>query len=288
MQIELADINQLLAYELVDTGDLGRIERFGDYTIYRPSTLAVWESSLPKEVKNSVDFFYDAKGSWKSKSKIPSEWVVALDDLKVSVSLQDNGQVGVFPEHVSYFQFLKKIKENSPEQKQFKVLNLFAYTGLASLWLCSLGAEVTHVEISKRIITWAKSNLLLNPQLSSSVRFIPEDALQFVQREIRRGNQYDLVIADPPNFSRVSKSQTWELDLVVTGFISDLITLLAENGQLILSNHSQALNSHTIENLIRQNLTGQKYDLNSKDLILSEKNRARDLFCGSVTCLSKY
>jgi 23S rRNA (cytosine1962-C5)-methyltransferase len=273
---------------LEDSGAGERLERFGNVLIRRPSSLAIWKPRLATGAWNQADAKYDPKSGWSFKDKTTKDWLLKLGSMTVKLIPQDNGQIGIFPEHISYFDSLSGDLLNISQNKVPRVLNLFAYTGLASVW-CSLHkADVTHVELSKRVLSWAKENLELNSEATGPVRFIPEDAVTFLEREERRQSKYDLIIADPPSFSRISKTQTWDLEDVIVPLIKSMLSILNAEGIIYLTSHHQALNVYTLENLLRDEQTSSSnFEIEKRDLILTEKIALRSLSCGSLIIAKK-
>lgn len=273
------------AVSLLDSGLGERLELFGNYRIRRPSSLAVWKRTLPDRDWDAADATYIPDQGWIFPQKSFSEWTITLGPITTKLMLQDNGQVGLFPEHLSYFDALSAELERITNEKArpAKVLNLFAYTGLATMWCALHGAEVTHIELSKRILTWARENLALNGELKTPTRFIPEDACLFLERENRRGSTYDLIITDPPSFSRISKSQSWDLDQIIVNHIEGLVKALEPAGTIFLTSHHHALNGYSLENLFRDQFsTAIDCSYETRNLCLQQQSSLKRLACGTL------
>lgn len=268
---------------LEDSGAGERLERFGALLIRRPSSQALWQRRDSKQTWDCADSCYIPQKGWAFKKTIASDWTVELGEMTLKLLFQDNGQIGLFPEHLSYFtdisHALKQIALN--KKSPARVLNLFAYTGAASVWCALHGAEVTHVELSKKVLSWAKENQELNPKAKGNIRFLPEDAVVFLEREAKRESHYDIIIADPPSFSRLSKSQTWDLEDIAAGLVSSMIKILNPQGAIFLSSHHPALNAYAFENLIRD-LRDENIIFNRRDLLIGERKTSRFLPCGSL------
>ncbi|MFA5651774.1 MAG: class I SAM-dependent methyltransferase [Candidatus Paceibacterota bacterium] len=215
-------------YELIDSGNEEKLERYGKYIVRRPDPQALWKKSQSETEWKNADAIFDAdRKVWKKKNEsMQNEWQISFDNLKFNIKPTAFKHTGVFPEQEPNWQFIKsKIKD---AKRPVKVLNLFGYTGGATMAALSAGAEVTHVDGSKSAITWAKENAQLSGLINKSVRWIIDDARKFVMREIKRGGKYDGIIMDPPSFGRGGKGEIWKIE-------SDFIKLLDEC-QKILSN----------------------------------------------------
>jgi len=206
-------------YELLDSGDGLKLERFGSFVFVRPEVQAMWKQSLSEKEWASAHAVFqptneESGGHWIAKKKIPERWEMNYDlsigsRLRFWVMTTPGRHLGVFPEVASHWDFMANAvqKVNHPS----KVLNLFGYTGLASLAAAAAGAQVTHVDASKKSVSWARENQELSGLIDKPIRWIVEDALKFVQREARRGAKYDGIILDPPKFGRGPKGEVWEV-----------------------------------------------------------------------------
>lgn len=265
-------------YELIDSGAEKRWERFGDVVLVRPSRLAIWKPAL-KNTPYDAEFVHE-KG-WTLKNKNLDAWVIKEGELSLKLRLQDNGQIGLFPEHASY---LPKIGEALSGRATPRVLNLFAYTGLATCYAAQHGANVTHVDISKKVLDWCTENLAINNISKESYRFIREDALAFLRKEASRGNSYDMVICDPPSFSRLSAKDTWNLEEVLGEIVQLCVKVLKEKkGALFLTNHHYESGGHVLANLVREHT---KASVNVEELLLPQKDSAVVLPAGFLVYCS--
>ena len=268
---------------LEDSGNGERLERFGKHLIRRPSSVAIWNRRLDRKTWDSADAIFVPQKGWNFSQKPVDEWPIELAGLSLKLRPQENGQIGLFPEHLTYFEEMSLSLETlkSKLNRAPRVLNLFAYTGAASLWCAQHGCEVTHIELSKKVLSWAKENQDLNQNMPGSIRFIPEDTLTFVEREIRRESFYDLIIADPPSFSRLSKSQSWDLEEVAIPLVRSLTKVLNAPGTVFITSHHPALDAYAFENLFRDSEL-RAPSFRSSDLTLVEQNGERRLGCGSL------
>ena len=196
-------------YELIDSGEGMKLERFASYTIARPDPRAIWRKNNP-EIWNHADANYirtgPTEGQWKIKKNPPAPWKVSYHGLTFVLKPTSFKHVGVFPEQAVNWDWLSEVAKN------LRVLNLFAYTGGATLASAAAGAQVTHVDAVRSAITWANENVTASGLRGKSIRWIEEDAMKFIMREAKRGNSYDGVILDPPRFGRGSKGEVWKIE----------------------------------------------------------------------------
>ena len=220
-------------YALIDSGDGLKLERFGKYVFARPESQAMWKRSLDKEWEKADAVFIptgeESGGHWDWKRKVDEQWNMQYplprfdygtdqqrasaqreQQLTFKVMTTPGRHLGVFPEVAAHWDWFSNLIHHE-EHKEVNVLNLFGYTGLASLAAASAGAKVTHVDASKKSVSWARENQALSKLEEKPIRWIVDDALKFVQREARRGSKYDGIILDPPKFGRGPKGEVWEV-----------------------------------------------------------------------------
>ena len=200
-------------YALLDSGDGLKLERFGKYVFARPESQAMWKRSLTSEWKNADAVFIptgeESGGHWDFKKKVDEKWEMQYKDLRFWTMTTPGRHLGVFPEVAAHWDWFSSLIANA--KREVNVLNLFGYTGLATLAAASAGAKVTHVDASKKSVNWARENQALSRLTEKPVRWIVEDVLKYVQREVRRGVKYDGIILDPPKFGRGPKGEVWEV-----------------------------------------------------------------------------
>ena len=200
-------------YELLDSGHGMRYERFGPYSTVRPDPQAIWQPTRPQEWhKADVQFIRTRsdKGEWKFKRAIPEKWKMTWKNLSFWARLTSFKHTGVFPEQSLQWDFMQdKVKRAN---RQLHILNLFAYTGISSIACLDAGAKVTHVDASKPSITWARENQFISDLQNKPIRWILDDCLKFVEREIKRGNTYDGIIMDPPAYGHGAEGQIWKFN----------------------------------------------------------------------------
>lgn len=266
----LADNIQLLTphhwmdYELIDCGDFEKLERFGDRILIRPEPQAVWPKRLAEaEWVRRHDTRFKGRsatsGDWiKKNPKLPDRWHIGYRNSDVSIKLRlgltSFKHVGVFPEQAVNWDYISDtIKSFSTSRP--KVLNLFAYTGGASLAACAAGADTTHVDSIKQVVSWANENQELSGL--SDIRWVVEDALKFVKRELKRGNRYHGIILDPPAYGHGPKGEKWKLEDHIAEMMRDVVQLLDHQEHfLILNTYSLGFSSVIVDNLIRAALPG--------------------------------
>ncbi len=201
-------------YELLDSGNGLKLERFGPYRFVRPEAQAMWQPGLPESAWRDVHGIFhptseESGGHWELKKKVPERWEMQYKGLRCWVMTTPGRHLGIFPETAAHWDWYENLIGQA--RRPIKVLNLFGYTGLASLAAARAGAAVTHVDASKKSVTWARDNQALSRLDDKPIRWIIDDALKFVQREGRRGAQYDGIILDPPKFGRGPKGEVWEV-----------------------------------------------------------------------------
>ena len=265
-------------YALLDSGAEFKLERFGPKLIARPSSLALWQKRLPPRWKEA-DAVFDPDRGWKFRGTRFEAWSMRCGEAQLELRLQNNGQVGIFPDHLAYLESLKKFAARLPTGA--RALNLYAYTGLATCTLAALGISVTHVDLSKTALSWAKRNLELSQVASDAVRLIPEDAIKFVERELRRGSKYDIIIADPPSFGRISKTQSWKLEEHIVNLMGSLVELCTPKEALLcITCHHSAFDQHVLYNLLADSTGKRMKAATALDLAIPEVDSQRSLPAG--------
>ncbi len=278
--IELLTPQHWTEYELLDSGDFEKLERFGEYILSRPEPQAVWDKSLPDTEweKRAHAFFRKEKnnpekGQWERKRGMPERWWLhyQTESLKLTFKLALSAfkHVGIFPEQAVNWDYIaEKTRKMKADGSQPSVLNLFAYTGGASLAAKAAGADVTHVDSVKQVVGWSRENM----EVSSldNIRWIVEDALKFVKREVRRGNRYQGIILDPPAYGRGADGEKWILEEQINEMLKLCSQLLdPERHFLILNVYSLGFSSLIVDNLIR-NCFGQVPNPEMGELYLND------------------
>lgn len=252
-------------YELIDSGAFEKLERFGDYVLARPEPQAIWNKSLTDtdwtERAHAIfrrDRQSPERGDWQKTPQMRDPWFVTYKqdelNLRFKLALTSFKHVGIFPEQATNWVFIqRKVKallQRTPNVRP-KVLNLFAYTGAASLAASQAGAEVTHVDAVKPVITWARENM--EASNLTNIRWVVEDALKFVRREVRRGNTYDGIILDPPAYGRGPDGEKWVLEEHLNPLLKSCAELLTEYDNFFIINlYSLGFSALILENLMQQ------------------------------------
>jgi len=217
-------------YDLLDSGDQKKLEHFGPYLLNRFEPEASWKPSLSKEIWEHADGIFTIQkgkqtGSWLLKPQLPKEWGIKIRKFSLLVSISTSRHIGIFPEQLPNWLWLQsQIIESG---KPLRILNLFGYTGVSTIFAAGAGAEVTHVDASRSAVRLANRNLTISGLDNYKVRWIIEDAQKFIMREIRRKNHYDGIIMDPPKFGRGPSGEIWSFEKHITKLISDCITLFS-------------------------------------------------------------
>ena len=225
-------------YELLDCSSGERLERWGNVTLIRPDPQVIWKTPKKHPAWRRADAVYHRSssggGNWEIKNKIPSFWSIGYGDLNFNVKTMGFKHTGIFPEQAVNWDYTAKLIKNAG--RPAKVLNLFAYTGGATVACLKAGAEVVHVDASKGMVQWAKENAVASGVADRKVRWIVDDCVKFVQREIRRGNKYDIIIMDPPSYGRGPGGEIWKLENEVYSFVELCSQVLSDNPIMVLIN----------------------------------------------------
>lgn len=244
--------DQWTDFELLDAGNNEKIEKWGKYVLRRPDPQAIWETQN-KPIWKQYDGFYERSqsggGQW-SVNHFPKQWTLAYKDLKFYVRPTGFKHTGLFPEQAVNWDFMMdKIKGAN---RQINVLNLFAYTGAATVACASAGATVCHVDSAKGVVSWAKENIELSNLQDRNVRFIVDDVIKFVQREIRRGNRYDAIVMDPPVYGRGTTGEVWKIEEKLVDLINLTLDVLSDNPLFyIINSYTSAFSSIVLDNIMQ-------------------------------------
>jgi len=263
----------LTDYRLLDSGNREKLETFSGYTVIRPDPRAFWTPNSPSEWDNADAKYIrtDAEhGTWKMKRPPPNPWYFTYGNLRFFLHPTDFKHVGIFPEQAVNWDWLTRTIAGSP----LKVLNLFGYTGAATVVATSAGAFVTHVDSSKPSIVWAKKNYAVNSLPAHGVRWIEDDAYKFVVREKKRGNTYDGVIMDPPRFGRGAKGEVWKLTDDLPKLLVAVKEILSSRTSFVLINvYTADISAVALYNLASSLLQGGSISVG--ELALKESDSGR-------------
>ena len=273
-------------YELIDTSAGERLERWGNIILIRPDPQVIWDTPKKNPLWKEAHAVYHRSntggGSWQKLKKMPEVWSIKYKDLKFNLKMMGFKHTGVFPEQATNWDFVSE-KINS-SKKSLKILNLFGYTGAATLSAASAGAQVCHVDASKGMVTWAKENAVNSNLSDKPVRWIVDDCVKFVQREIRRGNKYDGIIMDPPSDGRGPGGEVWKLEEQLFFLLGLCKKVLSDDAQFFLLNsYTTGLSPAVMECLlkvtIKKNFGGSVF---ADEIGLPVTNQDIILPCGST------
>jgi 23S rRNA (cytosine1962-C5)-methyltransferase len=269
-------------YRLIDSGAGEKLERYGPYRIVRPEAQALWSRRRPAREWETADARFvgigdeEADGRWRYAKPLGETWPISYDGITFFGRFTAFRHVGVFPEQASHWGWMKELI--AAEKRPLKILNLFGYTGVASLVAASAGAEVVHIDASKKTIGWARENQERAGLQDLKIRWICEDATKFVEREGRRGNRYNGIILDPPKFGRGPKGEVWDIFTHLKPMMETCRGLLSDNALfLILTAYSIRASFYSIDELAAECLDGLDGTLESGELILREEGGGRAL-----------
>ena len=246
--------DEWIYYECLDAGNGEKLERWGNIILRRPEPQAMWPIEMDKswdDVSGTYYRFKDGGGHWEFKDKLPDYWTVNYKDLKFKVSPTNFKHTGLFPEQATNWDFMvEKIKNAG---RPIRVLNLFAYTGAATMACSKAGAElVVHVDSAKGMVSWAKENMHLCGVQDNYIRFIVDDCLKFVEREIRRGNKYDAIVMDPPSYGRGPNGEVWKLEHNLEYLVRKCMELLSDKPLFFLINaYTTGISSTVLYNILK-------------------------------------
>jgi len=275
-------------YELLDSGDGEKLERFGEVVLSRPDPQALWSKRKTADVWGSVHARFsheDGKGKWVAIKDFPKVWNVTLSDVTCTLKLSPFKHLGIFPEQSTHWRTMQEtIQKHFVAGRKLSVLNLFGYTGGASVACARAGAEVCHVDASESAVKWSKTNREASRLSEDSIRFIVDDARKFVEREIRRGKKYDIVIMDPPIYGRGSKNELWKIEDDLVPFLSKIKKVISDKPVAILLNGYASGYSHVAYKQLLEGVTeGLDGQVFSGELAIEESESKRLLPCGIYT-----
>ncbi len=271
-------------YEIIDMANGEKLERWKNIILIRPDPQILWTTKSFEEKWKKADAIYNRSktggGAWQYYKKIPDVWKVNYKDLSFLIKPMGFKHTGLFPEQaVNWDWMMNKI---SNANRPIKVLNLFAYTGGATVSLLKAGASVCHVDSSKGMVAWAKENVEASGLKDKPVRYIVDDVIKFVNREIRRGNKYDAIVMDPPSYGRGTNGEVWQFENNIENLVNLCEKLLSDNPLFFLINsYTTGISSKVLENILRINLnTLKKGTFSSGEIGLPMTNSKLILPCG--------
>ena len=271
-------------YEILDMANGEKLERWGNYILERPDPQIVWQDKTFKDKWKKVDAIYHRSkkggGYWENINNVKSSWQVKYKDLTFNIKQMGFKHTGLFPEQaVNWDYMIDKIKNSN---RKIKVLNLFAYTGGATVACAYAGADVVHVDSSRGMVLWAKENIESSNLTDRYVRFIVDDVIKFVKREIRRGNKYDAIIMDPPSFGRGANGEVWNIEESLYPLIKLCMEVLSDNPLFFLINsYTTGMSPKVLENILYMTVDKKhKGKISSGEVGLPMKDSNLILPCG--------
>ena len=276
--------NNWVDYELIDASCGMKYERWGNIYLLRPDPQVIWDNGDLLEKYNNINPVYyrsdKGGGHWENLKNTPSSWTIGYKNLTFNIKQMGFKHTGLFPEQAVNWDFMiSKIKSSN---RKIKVLNLFAYTGGATVACLSAGAHVTHVDSSRGMVDWCKENVNICGYQGENIRYIVDDVVKFVQREIRRGNKYDAIIMDPPSYGRGANGEVWDIEKSLNYLVSLCSELLSDNPLFFLINsYTTGLSSYVLNNLLKIHIDSKyKGTISNGEVGLPITNSQLVLPCG--------
>ena len=247
-------VNDFSEYQILDMANGEKLELWNGVKLVRPDPQIIWKEKIHPELWLDADAIYHRSksggGSWEIRNRKLSTWNIHYKDLTFNLKLMNFKHTGLFPEQATNWYFMMdKIKK---QKRKIKVLNLFAYTGGATMAISSAGADVVHVDASKGMTEWAKENMRLSGLENNFIRFIVDDCLKFVEREYRRGNKYDAIVMDPPSYGRGPNGEVWKFEESLYKLIDACMKILSDEPVFFLVNsYTTGISSIVLENILK-------------------------------------
>ena len=274
-------------YELIDSGDGRKLERFGRYVLARPCSQALWRPEASDQVWAKAEASFDREDGnhWHGRNNLPREWTITAAGIKFKLGGTDFGHLGIFPEQRAQWKWLRREVERrgAGGQRKLSVLNLFAYSGGSTMAAALGGAQVCHLDASKGMVEWARENARLNGLSAAPIRWIVDDAHKFMKREIRRAHRYDAIILDPPSFGRGAGGEMYKIERDLKETLSLVKELLSERPAFVLfSSHTPGLSPIVAENILSQLWPAAR--LESGEMLLEGKTKQcpSGIYCRAV------
>lgn len=270
-------------YELLDSGNGAKLERFGKFCFVRPEPQAMWTPALDKKQWESVHGIFRSSlenegenGNWKFSGLSESRWKMRYGDISFWASATPFRHMGVFPEQAPLWDWTAECV--AAEKREINVLNLFGYTGAATVALARAGAKVTHVDASPKIVKWARENQFLSGLEDKPIRWIVDDAIKFVRREVKRGVKYDGIIIDPPKFGRGPKGEIWKIYDSLPVLLKECAALLSEHPLfVVLTAYAVRISGVSLSCALSEMISGYDGKSDAGELVLIEKSKGRAL-----------
>lgn len=279
-------------YEIIDCSNGEKFERWGNIKLLRPDPQIIWNNGNLKNKYDDINAFYvrsnKGGGHWENLRKTPERWTVAYKDLKFNIKQMGFKHTGLFPEQAVNWDFM--MDKISRSKRDIKVLNLFAYTGGATVACLKAGASVVHVDSSRGMVDWAKENVVLSDLEDKPVRYIVDDVVKFVKREIRRGNKYDAIVMDPPSYGRGANGEVWDIEKDLYPLVELCMEILSDNPLFfIINSYTTGLSKEVFTNILKKTIALKyKGEIYSEEIGLPIKDSELVLPCGICSRYSSY
>ena len=272
-------------YELLDTGDGMKLERWGDFTLVRPDPQVLWPHRSGPQWKGWDGFYHRSEtggGRWEFRRPLPESWMVRYGDLTFRIRPTDFKHTGLFPEQAANWDWCsERIRAARAAGREVHVLNLFGYTGAASVACAAAGATVCHVDASKGVVQWCRDNASLSGLAEAPIRYIADDCLKFVAREARRERRYDAIIMDPPSYGRGSGGEVWKLEQHLWKLLAECRVILSEQPLFFLMNgYASSTSPVVLGNLLGELMADNTGTISVGELGIPETRHHRILPCG--------
>lgn len=276
-------------YQLIDSGDERKLERFGKYILSRPCPQAIWGRSEDSSVWESADALFTREGPyrWIEKKTLPKNWSIKFEGMTFKLTPTDFGHLGIFPEHAMFWNEITSIVSSEKEKrgKPVRILNLFAYSGGATLAAARGGADVCHLDSSPGMIDWARENAILSDLKSAPIRWIVDDVRKFVDRELRRGAKYDGIILDPPSFGRGKGGKVFKIETDLIPLLKSCFSLLSETPLFVLlSCHTPGFTPLVLKNTLSQVSSSFGGVITEGELLLEGNKASYPIPSGTFAC----
>jgi 23S rRNA (cytosine1962-C5)-methyltransferase len=282
-------------YELIDSGQGEKLERYGRYTLMRPDPEALWPRNKPGDIWQKADYTFVREGkktSWKTKGEMPKQWNISFGNLTFLIKPTSFKHTGLFPEQLSNWlwmeDIIKKEKSGDNSGKEIEVLNLFAYTGGATLACARAGAEVCHVDASKGAVSWAKENAKLSGLEDGKIKWIVDDCIKFLRREVNRNRKYDAIVMDPPAFGHGPKDELWKIEEHFLELLNLCARVLHERPLFVLINgYTAGYSAIAYHNCLMSIMKNKDGIYQMGELVIEESDSERQLPAGIFARWSK-
>ncbi len=279
-------LKQQKDYELLDAGSGEKLERYGEYVLRRPDPEALWQKTLSKEEWDKAQFRFVRNGphtKWETRDEVAKEWNISFGDFTFSIRPTSFKHTGLFPEQLSNWQWMEQVINQHKDSylEHISVLNLFAYTGGATLACARAGAEVCHVDGSKTAVAWARENAELSGLKDAPIRWITDDVIAFLKREIKRGRKYDAIVMDPPSFGHGPNDELWKIEEHFLELMKLCSEVLSDDPLFVLINgYTAGYSPIAYENTLRDMMNGKEGKIEIGELTIAQSSSGKLLPCG--------